>query len=120
MQQAVSISTYFLTLPVEFLRWWLVESTLTLFKILVWVLEFFNQVLGVRSLLKTFFKPWKNEYREGLVGFSIFMGMFFKGMFLFLDLLFFFLLIIAEIAILATWILLPFLTVWGFYATFFS
>lgn len=30
-------------------------------------------------LLQTFFKPWKNEYREGLVGFSIGMGIVVKS-----------------------------------------
>jgi len=45
--------------------------------------------LGVFSLplmLKTFFKPWKNEYREGLVGFSIFMGVVIKSLFILADL----------------------------------
>lgn len=36
------------------------------------------KIFSLPLLVRTFFKPWKNEYREGLVGFSIGMGMFIK------------------------------------------
>lgn len=35
-------------------------------------------LLSVPLLIKTFFKPLKNEYRDGLVLFSIIMGMIIK------------------------------------------
>ncbi len=55
-------------------------------------------------MIKTFFRPWKNEYREGLVGFSIFMGIVFKSLFITADLVILLFLLIAE-AILFLWFL---------------
>jgi len=48
-------------------------------------------------MFKTFFKPWKNEYREGLVGFSIVMGMIIKSLFIFADLCLFAGLLLVEV-----------------------
>ena len=67
--------------------------------------------LGVFSLslmLKTFFKPWKNEYREGLVGFSIFMGMAVKSLFILADLVLLIGLIIFEIGFFIGFLIWPF------------
>ena len=44
------------------------------YKIFLYIFE----LLSVPILLKTFFKPLKNEYREGLVLFSIVAGIFIK------------------------------------------
>jgi len=66
-------------------------------------------------MIKTFFRPWKNEYREGLVGFSIFMGISFKSLFIIADLVILFFLIITE-AILFLWFLaFPILIVYLFF-----
>lgn len=58
-------------------------------------------------MLKTFFRPWKNEYRKGLVGFSIFMGMVFKTAFIAGDLVLFLGLLGIEIILFAGFLLLP-------------
>ena len=120
MSSAISISTYLVSLPLEFLRWYFIDATINLFNILRWFLEVCVQILGVTSIFKTYFRPWKNEYREGLVRFSIFMGMFFKTLFLIFDCFLLAFVLIAEIVILLVWVLLPFLVLGGFYAGIFS
>src|SRR3990172_10653859 len=96
MHPAFSFSAYLLTLPFEFVHWWFIESTFNILKILRYILEVFYNLLSVKLIFKTFFKPWKNEYREGLARFALFMGIFIKSMFLFFDLLFFSFLIFME------------------------
>jgi len=61
-------------------------------------------------MLKTFFRPWKNEYREGLVGFSIFMGVVIKSLFILADLVLFIGLIIFEIILFIGFLIWPFAT----------
>lgn len=67
-------------------------------------------MLSVPILLKTFFKPLKNEYRDGLVWFSIIMGMLVKSVILFVDfvilLVLFFVLLHFVIAVFALPVLL--------------
>jgi hypothetical protein len=58
-------------------------------------------------MFKTFFKPWKNEYREGLVGFSIVMGMVMKSLFIFADLFLFTLLVLSEVSMFVIFLILP-------------
>jgi len=69
--------------------------------------------LGVVSLplmLKTFFKPWKNEYREGLIGFSIFMGIAIKSLFILADLVLIVSLILTEVILFAGFLIWPIMT----------
>lgn len=119
MQPALPFSTYLISLPFEFIRWWLLESTVNLLKIMRFIFVYFYRELSINLLLKTYFKPWKNEYRQGLVRFALFMGIFLKTSFLLVDVLFFAVLATAEIAVLIVWVLLPFIIIWGFYAAIF-
>ncbi len=61
-------------------------------------------------MLKTFFKPWKNEYRKGLIRFSIFMGITIKSLFILADLFIFAFLLLTEIIIFVLFLTWPFLT----------
>ena len=120
MRPAISFSTYLFSLPFEFLHWWWVEATFNLLQILRFLLLACYRFLGVGLIFKTFFKPWKNEYREGLTRFALFMGMFIKTTFLFFDLVFFTFLILVEGAVLVIWLTFPILVIWGVYAAIFS
>src|SRR3990172_11730495 len=105
MHPAFSFSAYLLTLPFEFVHWWFIESTFNILKILRYILEVFYNLLSVKLIFKTFFKPWKNEYREGLARFALFMGIFIKSMLLAVYTFFFSLLALFEFAALVIWIL---------------
>lgn len=120
MAPAFSLTTFLVSLPINFLYWWFVGATFNLLQILHYFLRASIQILGINSIFKTFFKPWKNEYREGLVRFARFMGMFFKSLFLLADLIFLALLVLVEFAIFAAWILIPFIVIWGVYAAIFT
>ena len=120
MQPAVSFSAYLVSLPFEFLHWWFIEATFNLLQILRFILSAAYRFLGVSLIFKTFFKPWKNEYREGLTRFALFMGMFIKTMFLFFDVLFFSFLIFMEGLVLVVWLIFPFFVIWGIYAAIFA
>ena len=67
----------------------------------------FLHLFSLPLLLKTFFKPWKNEYREGLVGFSIGMGMFIKTFVIAADLIILLFLLAIEILIFTVFLLWP-------------
>ena len=67
----------------------------------------FLQLFSLPVLIKTYFKPWKNEYREGLVGFSIAMGMFIKTFVIVADVILFLALLLIELGVLVGFILWP-------------
>lgn len=120
MRPAISFSSYLLTLPFEFVHWWFIEATFNLLQILRFTLAATYRFLGVGLLFKTFFKPWKNEYREGLTRFALFMGMFIKTMFLFFDVIFFSFVILLEGFVLIVWLTFPLIVIWGIYAAIFA
>ena len=120
MRPAISFGGYLTTLPLQFIYWWFVEATFTIFKVMRYFLAAAYHLLGIGSILKTFFEPWKNEYREGLVRFSIFMGMFLKSLLLIFDLIFLAGLILVEFVAILAWVLLPLIVIGGVYAAIFS
>ncbi|MDP2637447.1 MAG: hypothetical protein Q8P26_00095 [Candidatus Levybacteria bacterium] len=60
----------------------------------------FLELFSLPLFVKTFFKPWKNEYRKGLVGFSIGMGMFLKSIVITVDIILLFILLALETIVL--------------------
>jgi len=69
------------------------------------------QILSLQLMIRTFFKPLKNEYRKGLVAFSIGMGIFIKSVLIIVDLIIFVFVILAEITFMAFFIWWPILTI---------
>lgn len=65
------------------------------------------QLLSLPVLVKTYFKPWKNEYRSGLVGFSVGMGMFIKTFVILADVIILTLLFAIELIIVCGFIFWP-------------
>lgn len=119
MRPAISISTFLVSLPFEFLHWWFVEATFNLLQILKFIFAAIYRFLGINLIFKTFFKPWKNEYREGLTRFALFMGMFIKTCFLIFDLFFFSFIFLIEGFVLIAWLTFPMFVIWGLYVAIF-
>ena len=94
---------YLTTLPLAFLRFWFFEAPIGLIGFFGSLNKAFLQLFSLPLLARTYFKPWKNEYREGLVGFSIGMGMFIKSI-----------VIIADIVLLLFLLLVELITILGF------
>src|SRR3990170_738284 len=104
-----AVSLYLAKIPLEFLRWWYLDASTTLFKILRWLFAACVHLFSFKELFTTFFRPWKNEYREGLVRTAIFMGAFIKSLLIIFDIFILSLIITVEIAVFAGWLIMPFL-----------
>ena len=98
-------------LPVTFLQFWFLEAPLRLISYFRQINRAFFELFSLPLLLRTFFKPLKNEYREGLVGFSIGMGIVIKSVLIVLNFLLLIPLLVAEVAIFLLFVTLPITTV---------
>lgn len=94
-------------LPLDILKFWYIEAPVLLFFYLISLNKAFFGLFSLPLMLQTFFRPWKNEYREGLVGFSRFMGMIIKTFFIFGDLVIFVGLLICEIIFFIAFLAFP-------------
>jgi hypothetical protein len=94
-------------LPFYILKFWYIEAPLNLLKYFYYLNRAFFHLFSLPLMIRTFFKPWKNEYREGLIKFSIFMGIIFKTMFIVADLFLFFFLVLFEIVVFVAFLAFP-------------
>lgn len=97
-------------LLLNILKFWYLEAPKNILKLFLSLNKNFLGVFSLTLMLKTFFRPWKNEYREGLVGFSIFMGMLIKSLFILADLVLFAGLILVEIVLFIGFLVWPLAT----------
>lgn len=100
----------YLSLPLLFLKFWYIDAPLRLVKYFFSVNHAVLQILSLPIMIRTYFKPLKNEYRKGLVVFSIGMGIFVKTVLIFVDLVVFLFVIFLEITFLTFFIWWPLLT----------
>jgi ATP-dependent Clp protease ATP-binding subunit ClpC len=103
--------TELMVLPLQFLKFWFLDAPRNLIVIIISFNQAFLQLTSLTLFIKTFFKPWKNEYREGLVGFSIGMGMFIKTMFIIADTFLLLIFLILEILLVGGFIIWPIATI---------
>ncbi|MDP2649372.1 MAG: hypothetical protein Q8P10_00855 [bacterium] len=99
--------SFCLRLPALILKFWYLEAPKGLLLFFGSLNHAFFQLFSLALLIKTYFKPWKNEYREGLVGFSIGMGIFIKTFIILADLILFVGLLFFEILLFLSFILFP-------------
>jgi hypothetical protein len=92
------------------LRFWYLEAPKNILNFFISLNKTFLGVFSLPLMVKTFFRPWKNEYREGLVGFSIFMGIVIKSLFILADLVLFAGLVLLEIVLFIGFLIWPFAT----------
>lgn len=95
-------------LPVIFLKFWYIEAPLGMLGFFTSLNTAFFELFSLPLMLRTFFKPLKNEYRQGLVWFSRWMGMLTKSFLILFDLAIFIVMMAIEAVILIGFILLPF------------
>ncbi len=102
----------YLLFPVDFLKFWYITLPK---EIILFFLSFNNaflQLFSLSLLVRTFFKPVKNEYRKGLIAFSIGMGMVLKSWIILVDLILLTIILAGELFFLAVFLLWPLGTVW--------
>ena len=98
---------FYLSLPIIFLKFWYLEAPKGLIGFFASLNNSFLQLLSLPILVRTYFKPWKNEYRKGLVVFSIAMGIFIKSFVIMADLILVLLLLFLEIIFFISFLLWP-------------
>lgn len=97
-------------LPVYLLMFWFGEAPMAMLRYFGGVNRSFFRFFSVPVLLRTFFRPVKNEYRKDLIGFSIAMGIFLKSCIIVTSVLLFIPLFLIEIALLLGFLSFPLIT----------
>lgn len=92
---------------IAFFKFWFFEAPREQLSFFGSLNRAFLGLFSLSILVKTFFKPWKNEYREGLVGFSIGMGMFIKSIVIIVDIVLLLILLMLELLFVAAFIFWP-------------
>ena len=113
-------ATYVMRLPIEFILWWYLQAPINLLKILRWIFLAFVHLLSLKSLFTTFFKPWKNEYREGLVRTAIFIGAFIKSFIIIFDVFILMAIFVIEGIVFIIWLTIPALAIFSLYGALLS
>lgn len=103
--------TAYILLPFTFLKFWFLDAPLGLVRYFASFNRAFLHFFSLPLFLRTFFKPLKNEYRQGLVGFSIGMGIAVKSVLILVDLLLYAFLFILEVLIILGFLFVPFGTI---------
>lgn len=103
--------SFYLGLPLLFVKFWFYEATAEILGFFGSLNHAFLQLFSLPLLVKTFFKPIKNEYREGLIWFSIGMGMFIKTFVIAVDIVLLLILLAVELAFILLFMLWPIATV---------
>ncbi len=101
----------YLRFPYYFVRFWFIEAPSGMLDFFLSLNHAFFHFFSLPLFLRTFFQPLKNEYRTGLVGFSIGMGIAVKTVLILVDILLFIILLIFEAAVLVSFVVFPFLTI---------
>lgn len=101
------MGTFYLKLPLIFLNFWFFEAPKGFLAFFASFNHAFLELFSLPLLVKTYFKPWKNEYREGLVGFSIGMGMFIKTIVIVVDIVLLLSILLIELGVLLGFVLWP-------------
>lgn len=96
---------------VAFLKFWFFEAPKEQVAFFGSLNRAFLGLFSLPILARTFFKPWKNEYREGLVSFSIGMGMFIKSIVIIVDIVLLLILLIFELLFVTAFIFWPIATI---------
>lgn len=94
--------------PFYVLSFWYKDAVIGILKFYRDFNQYIVRLLSLPLMLQTFFKPLKNEYRSGLVGFSIGMGIFIKSCLILVDLLILLFFITIEIGVLLLFLVAPF------------
>ena len=72
----------------------------------------FFQLFSLPLLLKTYFKPWKNEYRKNFIPVAIGLGIVIKTFVILADLIMLIALLAVELIVIVGFILLPIGTIY--------
>lgn len=102
----------YLLFPLDFFRFWYITAPKEIILFCFSLNTAFLQTFSLPLMLRTFFKPVKNEYRKGLVAFSIGMGMVIKSWVILVDLILLTGILVVELLFLTAFLLWPVASIW--------
>ena len=102
--------------PVELFVFWYHDVCIGAIDYFTKLNSYIVQSFSIPLLLKTFFKPLKNEYRKGLVLFSIVFGMVLKSVLIAISLSLLIVILVVELFITAGLFAFPVLLIYYSYA----
>lgn len=94
-----------------FIKFWFIDAPIEMLAVFRSFNGYFIDLFAYKLSLMTFFKPLKNEYRAGLVGFSRTIGMLTKLSIITVDTIIFSIIISIEAVLFFGFILFPVFTV---------
>ncbi len=98
-------------LSFTFLKFWYIDAPRDMLVYFVSLNNYFIQLSALSLCIKTYFKPLKNEYREGLVGFSRAIGILVKTGLIIANIFIFLILILIEFVVIFSFLIFPIATV---------
>lgn len=101
----------YLFLPLAFLKFWYIETPRDLWGFIISLNKAFFKLFSLPLLLKTYLKPLKNEYRQGLIRFSIILGVIIKSVLILADVILLLLLLLLEVTVFVAFLAFPIMTV---------
>src|SRR3989344_455308 len=101
----------YFNLPFIFLKFWYVEAPLRLIRQYTFLNRQFMHLFSLPILIRSYFKPWKNEYRKEFIVVAIGIGIFVKTFFIIADTILFLMLLLIEFIFLVFFLNWPFLTI---------
>lgn len=107
MSFRVNLLPFILTLPLMFIQFWFFEGPQFLLRIVFLLFRTGAQILSLPLLVRTFFAPWKGEYRKGYVGIAIGVGVVVRFFTIVTSVLLLSTLLLAGILLTLLWIALP-------------
>lgn len=102
---------FYISLSLLFLKFFFYELPVAAMTYFTSINRAFLQMFSLPLLVKTYFKPWKNEYRKEFVPMAIGIGMVIKTFVIIADLIIFLLLLLFEFIFILGIILWPLITV---------
>ena len=104
--------SFYLSLPLLFLKFWFFDAPKSILAYFASLNTTFLQIFSLPLLVKTYFRPWKNEYRKNFIAVAIGIGIFIKTFVIIADLLMLLILLAVELLCLIAFFLWPIGTIY--------
>lgn len=94
-------------LPAMIVAFWLIEGPTKIATLMWIIIRSTANILSVPILIKTFFRPWKGEYRKGYVAIARGIGIIIRLFTLLIGLFITLIVVVLGAAFLLSWVLAP-------------
>ncbi len=101
----------YLFLPRDFLKFWYIEAPRDIMLYFFSFNKAFLQLFSLPLLVRTFFQPLKNEYRQGLIWFSIGMGIAIKSFLILISFCLLLLILAVQLTLIFLFLTWPIVTI---------